>query len=311
MIAMVAADSKSTVMVTEPRARLLARPAWLNWNWLGVAPFFLFILAFLLLPATSIVRGALVDDNNQFTTQYMLNLFTQVYSTPYVNTIEISIVTAIAGGLLGFLLAWSITVGGLPARIRSAVLSFSGVASQFAGLPLAFALAATLGRSAPITKLLSNAGINLYPSFTIYGVLGICLAYTYFQIPFMVLIMTPALDGLRQEWREAADNLGASRAQYWRLVALPILLPSLLSALALLFSNAFGAYATAAVLVGGGVGGALIISLKVASQFSTDSMTNPHQGYALAFGMILIAGLTILLYSYARGRAEQWRKSGT
>jgi putative spermidine/putrescine transport system permease protein len=287
------------------------RPVWLTWNWLGVLPFFLFILAFLLLPATSVVRGALIDDSNQFTTEYMSKLLQPLYSAPYISTIEVSVITAVAGGLIGFLLAWAITLGGLPRPIRNAVLSFSGVASNFAGLPLAFALAATLGRTSAITKALSNIGIHLYPSFTIYSLWGICLAYTYFQIPFMVLIMTPALDGLRREWREAADNLGATQSQYWRLVALPILLPSLLSALALLFANAFGAYATAAILVGGGPGGMLIVSILVSTQFSTDVATNPHQGYALAFGMIIVVGITIILYTWLRQRAERWRPSGT
>jgi putative spermidine/putrescine transport system permease protein len=292
----------------------------LTWNWLGVLPFFIFIFAFLLLPATSIVRGALFDDHNRFTLEYMHNIFydpidfptaPDLYLKPYVSTIEISIVTAAAGGLIGFLLAWSITVGGLTGVVRSGVLSFSGVASNFAGLPLAFALAATLGRTSLVTKVLSSFGIDLYPSFSIYSIVGICLAYTYFQIPFMVLIMTPALDGLRQEWREAADNLGATKLQYWRLVAIPILLPSLLSAMALLFANAFGAYATAAILVGGGTGGNLILSLRVAGQFSTDSFSNPHQGYALALGMIIVVGVTIVIYTYSRQRAERWRPSGT
>ena len=178
-------------------------------------------------------------------------------------------------------------------------------------LALAFALSATLGRTSTITKALSSVGIKLYPSFTIYGFVGICLAYTYFQVPFMVLIMTPALDGLRHEWREAAHNLGATKFQYWRLVAVPILMPSLLSAMALLFANAFGAYATAALLVGGGSGGTLIISLQVAGQFSTDSFKDNHQGYALAFGMIIVVAVTIVIYTWSRQRAERWRQSGT
>ncbi len=304
----------------EPSRPPRSRPVWLTWNWLGVLPFFLFLFGFLLLPASSIVRGALFDDHNRFTFDYMHNIFydplefptaPDLYLKPYVSTIEISIITALSGGLIGFLLAWSITVGGLSGWVRAAVLSFSGVASNFAGLPLAFALSATLGRTSTITKALSSVGINLYPSFTIYGFVGICLAYTYFQVPFMVLIMTPALDGLRHEWREAAHNLGATKFQYWRLVAVPILMPSLLSAMALLFANAFGAYATAALLVGGGSGGTLIISLQVAGQFSTDSFKDNHQGYALAFGMIIVVAVTIVIYTWSRQRAERWRQSGT
>lgn len=298
-------------VASESRPVSRSRPVWLSWDWLAVLPFFLFIMAFLLFPASSVVRGAIIDDSNKFTAEYMRNLLLPLYSSPYVSTIEISIFTAIAGGLIGFLLAWAVTIGGLRGGIRRIIISFCGVASNFAGLPLAFALAATLGRTSLLTKALSNIGIALYPSFTIYGLWGICLAYTYFQIPFMVLIMTPALDGLRQEWREAAYNLSATRVQYWRLVALPILMPSLLSALALLFANAFGAYATAAILVGGGPGGMLIVSILVSTQFSTDVATNPHQGYALAFGMIIVVAVTIVIYSWARQRAERWRPHGT
>lgn len=298
-------------LTTETPRLARSRPVWVTWDWIGVLPFFLFILAFLVLPAWSVVRGALINDGNQLTTEYVSKIFLPENAAPYISTIEVSIITTTAGGLIGFLLAWAVTIGGLPAWIRGAVVSFCGVASNFAGLPLAFALAATLGRTSMLTRALSSIGINLYPSFTIYGLWGICLAYTYFQIPFMVLIMTPALDGLRKEWREAADNLGATQAQYWRLVAIPILLPSLLSALALLFANAFGAYATAAILVGGGPGGALIISLRVSTQFSTDVATNPHLGYALAFGMIVVVGITIALYTWLRQRAERWRPRGT
>ncbi len=288
-----------------------SRPVWLSWDWLAVLPFFAFILAFLLLPTFSVFRGALLDDKNQLTAEYMLNLLGPQYSGPYISTIEISVVTAVAGGVMGFLMAWAITIGGLPNWIRSATLSFCGVASNFAGLPLAFALAATLGRNSLLVDDLNNIGIKLYPSFSVYSVIGVCLAYTFFQIPFMVLIMTPALDGLRQEWREAASNLGASQSQYWRFVALPILSPSLLSAFALLFANSFGAFATAAILIGAGPGSLYIISIAVQRQFSSDISTNPHQGYALAVGMVIVVLVTILIYSVARGRAERWRPRGT
>ncbi|HLY25073.1 MAG TPA: ABC transporter permease subunit [Aggregatilineales bacterium] len=276
-----------------------------------ILPFFAFILAFLLLPTLAIFRGALLDDHNQLTAQYMLKLLSAPYISPYISTIEISIITAVAGGLLGFFMAWAITLGGLPGSVRNATLSFCGVASNFAGLPLAFALAATLGRNSLLVDALSSIGINLYPDFSIYSVIGVCLAYTFFQIPFMVLIMTPALDGLRVEWREAAFNLGANQSQYWRFVTLPILAPSLLSAFALLFANSFGAFATAAILIGAGPGSLIIVSIAVSREFSSDITTNPHQGYALAVGMVIIVLVTIILYSITRARAERWRPRGT
>ena len=47
----------------------------------------------------------------------------------------------------------------------------------------------------------------------------------YFLVPLMVILVTPALEGLLPQWREAAENLGASAWQYWRHVALPVLAP--------------------------------------------------------------------------------------
>ena len=158
-----------------------------------------------------------------------------------------------------------------------------------------------------ITQGLKALGIYLYPDFNVSSFLGLCITYTYFQIPLMVLVLAPALDGLRREWREAAENLGASQLEYWRLVALPILLPSILGALVLLFANAFGAQATAYALVGGGAGQNLVVTVMVSAQFSTDSFANPGLGNALAVGMMVIIGISIVVYSWLRRRAERWQ----
>ncbi len=278
-----------------------------SWKWLGVVPFFLFVLAFQFYPSLSIALRAFLSDAGQLTLDNIFGLNTPVIMNSYFSSIRISLISAIWGGLLGFGLAWAITIGGLPGWIRSAVLSFCGVAANFGGIPLAFAFIATLGRTGILTKVLSGIGIPLYPYFTLYGFWGLCLTYTYFQIPLMVLVLAPALDGLRREWREAAENLGASRLEYWRFVALPVLLPSILGALTLLFANAFGAQATAYQLVGGGAGQNLVVTVMVSAQFSTDSFANPGLGNALAFGMIVIVGLTILVYSWMRRRAERWQ----
>src|SRR5450432_275683 len=303
-------DSGTATPSESGLVRLLrARPRWLTWNWLGVLPFFIFIAAFQLYPALSIVIGALTDDGHRFITDNMLKLLDPLNLNAYWNTIQISVITTIAGGLLGFLMAWAITIGRLPRWTRTTVMTFCGVASNFAGIPLALAFISAIGRLGVITQALKSLNILIYPTFTLYSFAGVCLAYTYFQIPFMVLIMAPAMDGLRQEWREAADNLGASRRQYWSMVALPILMPSLLSALTLLFANAFGAYATAFALVGGGAGENLVISIRVRAQFSNDSLTNPHLGFALAFGMIIIIGITVIIYTWSRRRAERWQQS--
>jgi putative spermidine/putrescine transport system permease protein len=300
-----AASENVQVLVRPPRLPRF-RPRWLTWNWIGILPFVLFVVAFQLYPASSVVIRSFLDQHGRPTLDNILNLNQPVILGSYRSTIELSLITAVWGGTLGFLLAWSVTRGGLPDWMRSGVVSFAGIASNFAGIPLVFAFISTIGRLGVVTKALNSIGIPLYPYFTLYGFWGICITYTYFQIPLMVLIMTPALDGLKKEWSEAAENLGASRFQYWRHVGFPILLPCILGALALLFANAFGAYATAYALVAGGSGQNLVISVMVGSQFSSDTFTDPGLGNALAFGMIVVIAVTIIIYSYFRRLSERW-----
>ncbi|MBX3014102.1 MAG: ABC transporter permease subunit [Caldilineaceae bacterium] len=287
--------------------KLSDSPPWRSrfWNWLGVGPFFLFAIALLILPSTSLFVGSFQDNAGAPTLANFRNLLQPNIVDAYWLSIRVSAVTALGGGLLGFLLAYAITLGHAPAWLRALLTTFSGVASNFAGVPLAFAFVSTLGRTGFVTVLLADwLGFNLYRTgFTLYSFAGLSLTYLYFQFPLMVLIMTPALEGLKREWREAADNLGATGAQYWRLVGLPILLPSLLGAMILLFGNAFGAYATALALTGGRLN---LVTILIGAQIRGDVLHDPNLGYALALGMVVIMGLSIALYSWLQRRAERW-----
>jgi len=280
-----------------------------NWkNWIGVIPFFLFAILFLFLPSFRLFAGSFINSEGHFTLENLLELFTQPYIlNSYWLSIRISAVTALGGGIFGFLLAYSVTVGGLPRALRPALITFSGVASNFAGVPLAFAFVATLGRTGFVTALLKNLfHLNLYDSgFSLYSFVGLSLTYMYFQFPLMVLIMAPALDGLRREWREAAENLGATTMQYWFHIAMPILLPSLLGAMILLFGNAFGAYATAYALTGGALP---IITIQIGAQIRGDVLHNPGLGYAMAMGMVIIMAVSLAGYSLLQRKTERWLK---
>jgi putative spermidine/putrescine transport system permease protein len=285
------------------------RPALQNWkNWLGVIPFFLFTFLFIVLPSISLFVGAFQDPLGAFTLKNFQDLFEPSILAAYWVSIRISVVTALGGGLLGFLMAYGVTVGGLPRGVRTALTTFSGVASNFAGVPLAFAFIATLGRTGLMTVILKTVfNIDLYDKgFSLYSFLGLSLTYMYFQFPLMVLVITPALDGLKREWREASENLGATSFQYWRMVALPILLPSLLATMILLFGNAFGAYATALSLTGGFLN---LVTIVIGSQIKGDVLHNVGLGYALAFGMVIIMTISMAFYYLLRRRSERWLRT--
>ena len=272
-------------------------------------PFFLFSFLFLLYPSSTIIVRTFKDsETGQFTFQNVLNLLQNPYVLgAYWLSIKISVVTAVGGGIFGFLLAYSSIRGGLPRYTRSGLMTFSGVASNFAGIPLAFAFIALLSPTGMLTNWLRIPGLNIYDyGFTLYKFWGLCVVYLYFQFPLMVLIITPAIDGLRREWVEASDNLGASTFQYWRYVAFPILLPSIMGSMILLFGNAFGAYATAVALTGGS--SMNLATIVIGAELRGDVLGDPGLGYAVAFGMVVVMTVVMIGYTILQRRAERWLK---
>ncbi len=274
-------------------------------SWLGVVPFFVFALLFLILPTVDLMIGAFQTPTGEFTFQNIANLNQPSIISAYKISIQVSLASAVLGALFGFFLAHAAVMGNLPSWIRPTLTTFSGVASNFAGVPLAFAFISTLGRTGLVTTLLySYFGFNLYSTgFNILSFWGLTITYLYFQIPLMVLILMPALDGLKKEWREAASILGATKLQFWTHVAFPVLWPSLLGATMLLFANAFGAIATAYALTGSSLN---IVPILLYAQIRGDVLHDPNLGYALALGMILITAVSNITYIWLRARSDRW-----
>ena len=299
----------SQISQTQAQPSLTARllPEGISWAWLGVAPFFLFALLFLIIPTCYLMIGGFQDADGNFTLANIQELFSPSILAAYWISIKISIASAIGGAVIGFFLAYAAVMGGLPAWIRPTIMTFCGVASNFAGIPLAFAFLATLGRTGLVTVLLIKYfDFNIYHTgFNLLSFWGLTLTYLYFQIPLMVLILAPALDGLKREWREASAILGASGIQYWRMVALPIIWPSILGTTLLLFANSFGAIATAYGLTGSSLN---IVTILLYAQIQGDVLHNQNLGYALALGMILITALSNGGYMWLSARSERMRR---
>ena len=281
------------------------KPDPMSWAWVGVVPFFVFAFLFLILPTVFLVLGAFQDADGNITLANLGKLNDPTIINAFRISIEVSLASAISGAAIGGFLAYAVVLGGLPKWLRPTLLTFSGVASNFAGIPLAFAFIATLGRTGLVTVMLVKLfDFNIYSTgFNLLSFWGLTLTYLYFQIPLMVLILTPALDGLKREWREASEILGANSFQYWRYVALPVLWPALLGTTLLLFANAFGAVATAYALTGSSLN---IVTILLYAQIRGDVLHDQNLGYALALGMILITGVSNGLYIWLRARSERW-----
>ncbi|MDQ4214455.1 ABC transporter permease [Microbacterium sp. ASV81] len=279
-----------------PRAR--RAPAWL-----GAAPLLAFLLIALGLPVVAMLVGALTVTTDAGAVTLSTAGFAASFDGPYLDSLLGSIqLSAVSAGISTIVsLPLTHVVVASPIRgLRDAVLSASGVIANFGGVPLAFAFVATLGNAGLLTDLfhLTDKGWSLYT----FGGLG--LVYCYFLIPLMVLTLAPALDGLRPQWREAAQNSGATRVQYFRHVALPILLPTLLSGFVLLFGSAFSAYATAAAMVGSSIP---LVTVKIASALTGDVLVGQGNiALALSVDMIVVAAVVMGIQLLLQRRSSAW-----
>ena len=186
----------------------------LSLAWIGTLPFFAYTILFLFLPAGEVLVGAFKACTAAGRRATSRGLRHEPYLNAFKTSIEVSLVTAVIGGIAGLGIAYAAIREGTPRWVRSMLTTFSGVAANFGGIPLAFAFIATLGTIGIATQFMKNQlHIDIYANgFTLFSKTGVEIVYLYFQIPLMILVIAPAIDGLKREWREAASNLGASRS---------------------------------------------------------------------------------------------------
>jgi putative spermidine/putrescine transport system permease protein len=276
-------------------------------NYLALVPFHAYVGLFLILPTLIVAVGALTTADGQFTLDNVSRLFTdQIYVDAFARSIQLAVGTAIAGAIIGGLLAWAVVRGDPDGLLRQVVIAVSGVLAQFGGVMLAFAFLATFGFNGLVTILFKDVlQVNILTDASwLYSLTGLVVVYTYFQIPLMLIIFLPSLDGLRQEWYDASASLGGGSWSFWRHVGGPILAPAFLGALLLLFTNAFSAYATAAALISQG---SPIITLQISGAMQSEIVLGQENvGKALALGMIIIVSLVMALYALIQRRASRW-----
>ncbi len=284
--------------------------------WLIVVPFFVYAILFLFLPSGQVLVGAFKDNAGGFTfSNVSAIIHTESLRHSFEVSIRLSLETAFWGALFGFLLAYAVVREGIPRWVRPLFTTFSGVAANFGGIPLAFAFIATIGNIGIATKFLKDQlGFDIlnwtpplaHEPFAVFSFIGVSITYLYFQIPLMLLVISPAIDGLRKEWREASSNLGASSFQFWRHVGMPVLFPSIVSAFILLFGNSFAAYATAYALTSGT--GLPLVPIVIGNDLTGNVLSNPHEGQALAFGMFVVLAAMMVVYIPLQRRTSRWMR---
>jgi putative spermidine/putrescine transport system permease protein len=263
--------------------------------WLGTVPFLGYVGVFLLLPTAIVIWNSVRNTTGGFAFANLKVLGNSAVRTYFVGSVELSALSAVIGAVLGAILAYAIAAGNPDGIVRRISLAGSGVLAQFGGVTLAFAFFAALG---------PTSGFLLHASWYYDFPGGITLIYAYFQIPLMVLVFLPAVDGLKVQWREASESLGGSAWHYWRYVGGPLLAPAFIGATLLLFANALSAYATIQAWENQ-------IAYTVPQQIyiainSEVGLSNVNYADVLALGMVVLVAIIMTGYALLQRRAARW-----
>jgi putative spermidine/putrescine transport system permease protein len=262
--------------------------------WVGTIPFFGYVAVFLLWPTGIVVWDAFKNPAGRFTLSGLTALGNAQVRGFFIGSFKLSLISALVGAVFGAILAYAVASGNPDGLIRRLYLSASSLLAQFGGVTLAFAFLVLIGPS----------GLVFHASWYYSFPWGITVIYAYFQIPLMVLVFLPAIDGLKVQWREASESLGSSAWQYWRYVGAPLLLPAFLGALLLLFANALSAFATIQAWENQ-------IPYTVPQQIynSTSSevgLANINYADSLALGMVVLVAIVMTAYALLQRRAARW-----
>ena len=273
----------------------------------GVAPFFVYTTVFLLIPTIVVVVGAFADGSGRPTLDNVAALggANSSFLPALQHSVVLSLVTALAGAVIGAVLAYPVSTARPDGLLKRFITSLCGVLAQFGGVALAFAFMATFSIQGFLTVWLNSLGLDTGSSIWLYQWdKGLMLVYLYFQIPLMLIVFLPAVEGIKPQWREATETLGGTTWTYWTKVAGPILLPSFIGATLLLFTNAFSAYATAAALISQA---SPIVPLQIAGTFTSEVILGQENvGKAMALAMVVVVALVMWVYAVLDKRASRW-----
>jgi putative spermidine/putrescine transport system permease protein len=258
-------------------------------KWLAIlclVPFALFFIVFQIAPLAWVAINSLYSEDGGWGISNFVRAFdSRFYRQAMQYSLEISFWSSLFGILIAILGAYSMRK--VDSRLRDFVNAFANMTSNFSGVPLAFAFIILLGFNGCITLILKQSGI--IEDFNLYSKTGLIILYTYFQIPLGVLLLYPAFDALREDWRESASLLGASSFDFWRHIGLPVLTPALLGTFVILLANALGAYATVYALTTGNFN---VLPIRIAAMVAGDITLDPNMASALA--MILVGLMTLV-----------------
>lgn len=260
---------------------------------LALIPFLVLCVLFELIPIIYTIIRSFVPEGEDFgfTLANYINIFMKpLYQKAIVNSLIISILSSIIGLIVAFIGAKAVHES--KGKLNNIFMSILNMVSNFSGVPLAFAYIIMFGNVGVMTMIGSNYGIEFLANFPLYSIFGLLLIYVYFQIPLSTLLLIPAFDAIRKEWKESNALLGGTNFTFWTKIGVPILMPSILSTFSVLFANALAAYASAYALLMNNVS---LLPIRLSEQFVGDLVQRPEFGSAIAVVLMVFMIAAIMI----------------
>lgn len=273
---------------------------------LVLLPFLVVVFLYEILPLVMMILSSFqseADSSVLFTLENYISAFTKLsYQRAIINSLRITIISTIFGIVIGFIGAQA--AHNSRGNIKNTFLTILNMTSNFAGVPLAFAYMIILGNSGVLLLLAKTLGWEALAKFDLYTGTGLIMMYVYFQIPLSTLLLIPAFNGIRKEWKEANTLLGGHPMHFWVKVGIPVLLPSIFGTMSVLFANALAAYATAYALL---MNNYSLLPVNITGMFTGDMTTRPHLGAALSVVMMLLMLIAIMINNYINRQTTKWK----
>lgn len=271
---------------------------------LALVPFLIVAMLYEIVPLITVVLKSFQPDGGTgFTLENYQSVFSKLlYQKAIMNSIKISLTSAVAGIIIAFLGARAAHQH--QGKLNHVFMTVLNMVSNFAGIPLAFAYMILLGNAGLVVNIGKELGISALSTYNLYTMNGMSLIYIYFQIPLSTLLLIPAFDGVQKQWKEACTLLGGTPGTFWRKVGIPVLMPSILGTFSVLFANALAAYATIYALMMDNIA---LLPVQIAGCFTGEVKIRAGLGGALSVVMMVIMVVMILI---TNGLSRRFQKGG-
>lgn len=257
-----------------------------KWLWVSILAFpgFATLLVFFVLPLASVLVEPFLDKGEAFVKLIRDPLFWRGFRGSLMLAVTAGALSVICGVPVAFSLAR------MRERLRVLVMFCISLPLTFSGLIVAYGFILSFGRAGFVTHILAKFGIPPeWVADLTYSPVGLAMAYCYYLIPRVVLLLLPVVSNFDKNLLTAANSLGAGRIRSWFDIALPELLPTIVFSFFLVAAIAFGAYGTALALSGTQVN---ILPLLLYSRISDTGSDFPQ---AAAISLVLMFVCSVMM----------------